>query len=175
MPLPSSQKLANAYPNYRDSRYVKRMIGGGIDDTKQGPAKEWIGNTCTVRISRTFNYAGAKIPRHFPGMRTGKGGDGLRYAFAVLEFWKYMTATFGKPQIDISKGADKRAHFAGKTGVIGFIIPFGDADGHFDLWNGLTFFDEIYGISYVGHDFFEMATRVALWETTGPMKFGTPG
>ncbi len=176
MALPPSAKLAAAFPNIKDARAVKQLIGGGVDDTQQGPAKEWIGNTCTVRMSRTLNYAGAPLPAHFPGMRMVKGGDGRHYAFAVLEFWKYMTATFGKPQIDVKGGAGVRAKsFGGKTGIIGFEIHFNDANGHFDLWDGTTFFDEIYGISYPGHDFFEMATRIALWGTNGAMKLTAPG
>ena len=167
--LPSSALLRANYPNFEDARFVKQTIGGAVDDTKQGPAKEWIGNTCTIRISRALNRSGAPIPGHHHGLRTARGGDGFHYAFAVKEFFPYMIQTYGNPQIDKQTRPISRAPFAGKVGVIGFVIHFKDANGHFDLWDGDTFFDEAYGISYPGHDFFEMATRVALWETSGPM------
>jgi len=167
--LPTSAQLHAAYPNYRDSRFVKQLIGGAVDDTGQGPDKEWIGNTCTIRISRALNGAGAAIPRSFHGLTTIRGGDGLRYAFRVREFFPFMEGTYGAPQVDQRTAPITRTPFAGKSGILGFVIRFGDADGHFDLWDGHTFFDEAYGISYPGHDFFEMASRVALWETEGQM------
>ena len=41
-----------------------------------------------------------------------------------------------------------RDAFSGKKGIIAFDIHFSDANGHLDLWDGHTFYDEVYGLSH---------------------------
>lgn len=166
--------LAN-YPKDSNGGNVKRLIGGSIDDT-HGP-DHWLGgedgDTCTIRMSRALNYSGVPIPANFPGLRTALGADGLHYAFAVQEMRKFLTATFGQPQFESLKPV-QRALFAQQNGIILFDIKFGlNADGvtramgHVDLWDGQTFFDEVFGVSSPSRDFFQIATRVSLWLSSG--------
>ena len=56
-----------------------------LPDAEGAVDAAWITNTCTIRMSRSFNYSGAKIPGNYPGLTTVKGKDGLRYAFRVAE------------------------------------------------------------------------------------------
>lgn len=41
------------------------------------------------------------------------------------------------------------------------------ATGHADLWDGQTFYDELWGISNAGRDFFTIANGVSLWLMSG--------
>ena len=157
---------------------VKRLIGGAADDTKAPPAQQWLGgehgDTCTLRMSRALNYSGVPIPAHESKLRTVKGADKLNYAFAVQELHAWMIHRFGQPDIRVAGKPVSRDKFAGHKGIIIFDIKFGLNDdgatralGHADLWDGKTFFDEIYGISTPARDFFTIADAVSLWVARG--------
>jgi hypothetical protein len=102
-----------------------------------------------------MNLAGARIPGNHPGLMTVKGGNGMRYAFRVAEFKKYMQQKYGEPTF--SGGAGSESDFAGKQGIILFDdCGWSDATGHFDLWDG----------SACAHGaYWEQAKVVKLWET----------
>jgi len=118
---------------------VKAEIGGHVD-------ADWITDTCTVRISRAFNYSGNPIART-EGLRTVSGADGKWYAFAVREMERYLSANYGRPIIKHSAkgtlGVDP-SDYQGKTGIVAFSLAgyfraqgyHGEATGHMDLWNG---------------------------------------
>jgi len=96
------------------------------------------------------------------------GADHRNYAFAMQEMRGWLAGHFGAPTIDQLGGPPiSRDAFSGKKGIIAFDIHFTDANGHLDLWDGHTFYDEVYGLSHAGHDFFDMARRVSLWVTEG--------
>ncbi len=170
--LPAFDLLNAHYPNFVSVRTVKTLIGGGVDDTHLPPEKQWLGgdggNTCTIRLSRSLNYAGVPVPRGVPGLATTDGADHLHYAFRMQEMRAWLTGHFGPPAIDEAGGSPvSRAAFRGRKGIIAFDIHFSDANGHVDLWDGDTFYDEVYGMSHAEHDFFDMARRVSLWPTDG--------
>jgi hypothetical protein len=170
--VPAFDVLNENYPNFFSVETVKRLIGGGINDLDAPPAEQWLGgangNTCAIRLSRTLNYSGAPIPKNQSGLRTTRGADQRNYAFAMQEMRAWLTGHFGQPTIDRAGGPPiTREAFLGKKGIIAFDIRFSDANGHVDLWDGRTFYDELYGLSYTGHDFFDMARRVSLWVTEG--------
>ena len=80
----------------------------------------------------------------------------------------------GQPDIRVAGKPVSRDTFAGPKGIIIFDIRFGLNDdgvtralGHADLWDGKTFFDEIYGISTPADDFFARADAVSLWTAQG--------
>ena len=159
--FPDFQKLWDAYPNDKDPAVVKQQIGGGVD-------APWIGNTCAIRMSRAFNYAGDgwRIPaahRYADQnaeprvMNTVKGGDGLRYAYRVAELLKWLRETFGPPQLRLRKkrGDGMPAAFAGRRGIVVFNdCGWDDATGHVDLWN-----KDRAGL----HAYWEPAREVYLW------------
>ena len=158
--FPDFAKLWDAYPN-GEADEVKALIGGAVD-------ADWITNTCTIRMSRAFNYAGRewRIPfghkyadqRAAPKiLNTVKGADGLRYAFRVAEFLKYLKEKFGKPQIRVFKarGEGMPAQFEGRRGIVVFNdCGWSDATGHVDLWDK----DQIKHEAY-----WEQAKEVYLW------------
>jgi hypothetical protein len=176
---PSFDLLVQNYPDPRSIGVaaVKHLIGGGADDTKPG-TDHWLGgengDTCTLRMSRALNRACLPVPAHFPGLRTVRGNDGLRYAFAVQELHAWLKSALGQPDILVKGKPVKRDQFAGKKGIILFDIVFGlNADGvtramgHTDLWDGRTFYDELDGISNPRRDFFAIADGVSLWLLQG--------
>ena len=175
--MPSFDSLLANYPKDSRSGNVKRLIGGSIDDTRNLLKDQWLGgengDTCTIRMSRALNYSGIHVPASFHGLRTARGADKLHYAFAVQEMRVFLTATFGQPQIDIRTKPISRESLNQHKGIILFDINFGlNADGtralwHVDLWDGKTFFDEVFGVSSPRRDFFQIATRVSLWIAIG--------
>lgn len=145
--LPPFQRLWDNYPSEHDALAVKKAIGGKVN-------APWITNTCTIRLSRAFNYAGQPIPAHFPGLHTVAGADGKAYAFRVSEMSKYLASRYGHATY-IATGAEGRTRLAGHRGVIMFDVRgWNDATGHFDIWNGSTARYSAY---------FEKAARVLLW------------
>jgi hypothetical protein len=150
--LPPFPELARNYPKGPDAG-IKRLIGGRVDAA-------WIDHTCAVRLSRALNYSGVPVPANFAGMKTVSGGDGKRYAFQVRGMRPWLEAVFGPPQIRAARPGDRR-QFLGKKGVIAFVIPFSNASGHVDLWDGAKYTYE----DLDPQDYFKLATEVELWET----------
>ena len=153
--LPDFDALWNAYPSGLAAD-VKREIGGNVD-------ADWISNTCTIRISRCFNRAGAPIPGGLDYLNTVRGGDGMRYAFRVREFSRYLERVYGAPSVtheypDADHGHAPPAAIEGKRGLIRFDVEgWRDATGHLDLWNGAE---------CVNHGYFARSWRVSLWEAS---------
>lgn len=143
--LPSYGALKAHFPAL-DLQPLKQLIGGNIN-------MGWVNNGCVIRVSRALNYAGHPIPKSYPGLSTAPGKDGKRYAFRVAEMQRYMTETYGKPDVHSSGG--KQA-FAGHQGIICFAVSgWSDATGHFDLWNGAK-------CEY--HDYWDRAHDVMVWD-----------
>lgn len=131
---------------------VKSLIGGNVNAT-------WITNTCAIRLSHALNAAGHSIPRGLPWMETVSGGDKSRYAFRVAELTRYLTMTFGDPEVvkkqDQPASAAREA-VAGRRGIVVFEVSgWEDATGHIDLWDGSRI---------RGQEYFESARRVLFWE-----------
>lgn len=151
--IPRFADLAGSYPNGSDER-IKRLIGGKVNAA-------WVDHTCAVRLSRAFNYAGLPVPSDFAGMKVISGGDGKNYAFQVRGMRPWLESVFGPPQIRVKRPGDRR-RFLGRKGVIAFVIPFSDASGHVDLWDGSKYTYE-QGDQRDPRDFFALADEVSLW------------
>ena len=153
--LKNFELMWNAYPNPRGgSSAAKKTIGGNVD-------ADWITNTCVIRMSRCFNYANHRIPRRRQGLTTVSGADGLRYAFRVSEFRRYLTEVYGTPSLSHhypEPGGPVPEPFFGHQGVICFVVTgWSDATGHFDLWRN----DDCIHTPY-----FHKASEVHLWEVS---------
>lgn len=151
-----------------------------------GQDTSWITNTCVIRLSEALDLSGTPIPKptvvdhgvtvmqssgsppqHRAALHVFRGKATHRwYGFRVREMIPYITARFGPPTLvdDSISASNRRAKFAGKTGLIAFEIPFSDATGHVDLWDGTTF--NMMPDSASGHDYFVMASKIMLWELT---------
>jgi hypothetical protein len=130
--LPPFATLKANYPTDSDGNSVKKAIGG---ETTQA----WLGdNTCVIRMSQAFNYAGKihEIPRS-KHMLTVRGKDNKNYAVRVQEFIQFLNERYGKPEIT-KYGSDINVNdFLRKTGLIAWhIAGWNDATGHFTLWDG---------------------------------------
>jgi len=149
MRLPGFSLLSQHYPN-GTTEDVKAAIGGNVN-------ADWITNTCVIRVSHALNMAGAPIPGAHAGLTTVRGANGMRYAFRVSEFKKWLPHEYGPP--DIVGHGGSIAKFMGKMGIILFDdCGWSDATGHFDLWNGNDCVHAAY---------WSQAQHVQLWET-GP-------
>ena len=155
--LPSFARLWSNYP-VGAAEDVKREIGGRVD-------RDWIVNTCAIRLSRSFNRAGHAIPGDLEALNTVVGGDGLRYAFRVRELTRHLNNMYGAPTVTHTYpepeeegapgGGEVPEAFRGVRGVIVFDVDaWTDATGHLDLWDGEA---------CVGHAYFDVARAVSLW------------
>jgi hypothetical protein len=151
--LPPFDDLWKAYPHEDDSSLVKKQIGGAVDAS-------WITNTCTVRLSQALNGAGFLLPSGpkstTSGLHTIVGGDGNNYAYRVAELGDYLTKTVGPAPVVLTGNQINKQALAGQRGIVKFTVPFSDATGHFDLWDG----------SQPAHaEYFDRATKVEFWPT----------
>ncbi|MBI5313915.1 MAG: hypothetical protein HZB28_12545 [Methylocystis sp.] len=151
MKLPAFEQLVPNYPVGHDAENVKKDIGGNVD-------ADWITNTCVIRISKAFNYAGHKkwqIPNASDdGLSTVSGKDRLQYAFRVQEFIDFLRDTYGSPQVIKSGNAISREPFRGFTGIIAWRVNgWTDATGHFTLWDGQR------GLYEGDHTYFDFPTK----------------
>jgi len=151
--MPSLPVFAQMLTNYPAGSpdAVKRAIGGKVDAA-------WITNTCTIRMSRVFNYSGAPVPNDFAQMNVVSGADRKWYAYRVREMKRWLRYRFGRPNLETTSAVD-RTSFSGQKGVIAFDIHFPDATGHLDLWDGSTYVHE----AVDPRDYFTLATKVDLW------------
>ncbi|HMJ09177.1 MAG TPA: T6SS effector amidase Tae4 family protein [Pyrinomonadaceae bacterium] len=162
--LPDFDALTATYPGKGlTAEQVKTQIGGDVNEKD-------ITNTCVVRVSRSLNAAGHGLTATRSLLRptmqgvskfhTRLGRDKRWYGLRVTEFWDYMLQTYGKPDVYAKAGSKTpltRSAFEGPQGIIGFLVPFHDANGHFTLWNGD---DLLYGGETA---YFTLATEAALW------------
>ena len=150
MKLPSYEQLKRNYPTDHNPAVVMHMIGGGIANLSPDT------NTCVMRMSRAFNYAGKpfELPKAVahPRLRTIPGADRKNYAYKVQEFIAFLKHNYGPPSVSKRYAASEKESakpFLGKTGIIAWQIQgWGDATGHFTLWDGKT------GLYEGNHDYF---------------------
>lgn len=153
--LPSFQKMWDNYP-IEGAETVATNIGGKVADNvlpSLGTDKAW--NTCTIRLSRSFNYSGDPIPeeKHLlvkaadkRPLRVVSGADGYKYAYGVEEMAYYLEEVYGPADgtfsIDkASPDALGSSQIAGQRVLV--VFQFMDATNgkprranHADLWDG---------------------------------------
>ncbi len=153
MKLPKFEALAAAFlgPKY-DSQAAARVIGGVVYSNVMDPNQPEYKNTCALRVSRSLNYAGAKIPFTETNPRVNSGADRLWYIYSVDDLEGYLALTYGAPDVrkkGKSNGDVTGADFVGKKGIILF------KSFHTDLWNGA---------GCEGYCYFNAVNEVMLWE-----------
>ncbi|MFZ4400623.1 MAG: T6SS effector amidase Tae4 family protein [Bacteroidales bacterium] len=77
---------------------VYDLIGGDVSSARNSNPDAYQ-NACALRVSRALNYSGAKIPKMGS---TYKGADGKYYFVSSEKLYKWMSATYGKPNISTS-------------------------------------------------------------------------
>jgi hypothetical protein len=152
-PLTNFDLMWTAYPNPSGSAAATKSLIGGRANAS------WITNTCVIRISRCFNYAGHPLPPKYRGMKTVVGGDGMYYAFRIREFRAYLAGIYGEPTLRHEygqAGGPVPDAFYRRQGMIAFSVSgWTDATGHLDLWDGAACRHKAY---------FHKADVVELWE-----------
>jgi len=163
--LPPFAMLAANYPTESDPDKLKKQIGGDVD-------ADWITNTCTIRVSKAFNYAGHpqyEIPVS-EGLYTVSGADNKNYGIRVEEFNHFLRDHYGPPNVVRSADNISIKPFLKKNGIINWHVSgWTDATGHFTLWNNAR------GLYEGKHVYFNMPnsrqdgggtwlTKVELWE-----------
>lgn len=146
--LPRFDALKVNYPTTSDFQSVLRSINPKLVDE---PAYQ---NTCAMRLSKALNGCpGHEIPKRV-GLETVRGVNGKRYAIRVREMKTYLKLRYLTPDQTINattKGVIDNSAIKGLQGVIAFDVSgWGDASGHFTLWDGQK-------LLYAGsHDYFHL-------------------
>ncbi len=152
--LPPFQRMWDNYPT-EPAATVATVIGGAVARNvlpSLGGDSPW--NTCTIRLSKSFNYAGDPIPRRHilqrsrdrRPMATISGDDGYQYAYRVKDMDYYLQEVYGAPDGTLSlpqSGPDVLQNTAISGQQLLLIFYFQDATGgpardanHADLWDG---------------------------------------
>lgn len=151
--LPPFQNLEDNYPVISDYKRVLREIN---PDLENNPAFQ---NTCAMRISKALNAnPGHLIPKK-EGLLTVRGVDGKRYAVRVKELRKYLKERYAMPYRTLEAttlGVIDNTPIRGLKGIIAFeVTGWGDASGHFTLWDGEQL------LYSGGHDYFNLYDKFA--------------
>ncbi|MDB5248927.1 MAG: hypothetical protein JWQ40_3321 [Segetibacter sp.] len=146
--LPKFDKLDANYPTTSDYKRILREINPALEND---PAFQ---NTCAMRVSMALNAcAGHEIPRR-EGLLTVRGVDRKRYAVRVKELKNYLKLRYSLPFRTLTattQGVIDNVSIKGLKGIIAFdVTGWGDASGHFTLWNG----EEL--LYSGGHDYFNL-------------------
>lgn len=157
---PRWEDMIKFYPNSLVKTIdLYKTIGGefpSYKDDEQMYKEKYLVNSCAVRMSRGLNLSGLKLPKDNSKYRAigSKGGvmkskEQDYYWLRVAELAKYLKDIWGEPDIvfklkKAKVGESKEgltaadwAKLRSKKGVIVFKVSgWGDATGHFTLWNG---------------------------------------
>jgi len=133
---------------------VGKKIGGKVEENiNLGITSPDLGftNACAIRMSYALNYSGVMITHGT--WNTVSGKDKNWYIYRVKDMTKFLTHSFGKP--DIVKRNPQQNDFINQKGIIVFNVGgWGDASGHTTLWNGNSCSDRCY---------FPLAAEASLW------------
>jgi hypothetical protein len=151
------------YPGYSNaggaytSAQIKKAIGGDVN-------ANYIDNTCAVRMSRALNNVGGHditqtqydpVKKRYDSFR---GGDGKQYIFRVTGLARYLTSTYGSPDVH----SQSKSSFVGRKGIMIMRLKLPGSSsytGHVALWDGAGF--------YQSKDYVNDASDMWLWGTTG--------
>lgn len=152
-------KWSDMIKNYPDMKFNTSTLYKEISDSLfkiySSNTKDWE-NSCAIRMSKALNYSGVKLPSTDIGYRednssngTLKGKDGYYYWFRVKSLGNYLKKKLGKPDLDIhlktAKLGEKKEKMSTENwkkvqamkGIVMFEVSgWGNASGHFTLWDG---------------------------------------
>lgn len=128
--------LWNAYPMAPTKSALFQQLGGGWPALI---ANQNYDNTCTIRFSVALIGAGLSIPDDLAQSDGGhKDAQGRNVIIKVPTAKTLLERIFGASTWGTSKavGADVAdGLIPAWTGVLVYLVPHGDANGHVDLWN----------------------------------------
>jgi len=158
---PSWSDMKKNYPDdgVEDSILYDQKLGGKFSQLYDAPGYE---NTCAVRMSYALNRSGLKLPKNPVKDASVDAKDGYWYWLRVADLKAELTRRFkgvdeqvGLTTIPRGLLSDDAAmvevyqtrrkegqafmdkQLAGRNGIVVFDVGgFGDASGHFTLWDG---------------------------------------
>jgi hypothetical protein len=160
---PSWTDMEKSYPgrDIKTAVLYDLMIGGRFKGLYQHSAYQ---NTCAVRMSYALNRSGLRLSAPPSPGGAIEGGDGYLYWIRVSDLTSYLIKRFGgadeelrlplipatlvvdtgamatqfKERVRLAKAwLETRLH--GRKGIVVFDVSgWGDASGHFTLWNGAS-------------------------------------
>ncbi len=150
--------LWNAYPMEPGKAALFQRLGGGWPALTLNPNYD---NTCTIRLSVALIGAGLSIPGDLAQADGGhRDAQGRNMIVKVPTAKKLLERTFGQSSWGTSKivGADVAGGLIPEwSGVLLYLVPHGDANGHVDLW------DKNRCTLDCHNQYARAATEVALW------------
>jgi RHS repeat-associated protein len=160
-PAPQAASFSDLWKNYPrpqtyptdasgDQTSIWDLIGGKVLWNHQNNPDQF-SNSCAVRLSYSLNYGGITIP--FASGQTISGNDKNWYYYRITSMQKYLNSVVGTPTA--YRPSTWQQQLAGQTGIVLFNVPWGDASGHLDLFDGNTTVD--------GKDYSSEATQVLFW------------
>ena len=119
------------------TKELGNKIGGKVKVNTDGG---FFTNTCCIRMSYAFNYAGYEFKQNEYGT-TSSWGDGKYYIFRVKDFKSFLDDKYSSKKYIYQD----KSKLDSKKGVIVFEdCNFSTATGHVDLYNG----NEVEGTGY---------------------------
>jgi len=148
-PLPDDNPTRQDDPS---KTTIWRLVGGKVQENYE---TGYFKNSCAIRLSHALNKSGLLIP-FIPGETssgTGPNGETWWYIPRLDDMSQYLSSQFGKPQSFTPEQFKKNKN----SGVVIFQIPWNDATGHVDLWDGSNTID--------GHnDYIGKSKRILFWK-----------
>lgn len=149
--------LWNAYPTEAQSELFKKL-GGGWPALIGNPAYD---NTCTVRLSAAMIALNVAIPNNLAEADgSHKDGHDRNVIVRVPTARAFLEGLLGPSTWSTSKqpGTDYMGAFPNWTGIMLYLVPGGNANGHVDLWNKTICRVNCHS------DFAKAATSLELWK-----------
>lgn len=168
---PRFQDLWNAYAELGSAGVEEayNIVGGNVAKLRAENPSGYA-NGCALRMSRSFNYGGYRIPKGTinpnRNIYRARGGDGLPYIMRVNDVIAFVQHNWGSPEYDISP-ADLST-INGKQGLMVIVVSgWSDATGHVTLWDGAKAGDNTH-YHELNYQYWTTVTarprRILLWE-----------
>jgi len=139
------------YPTHPSS--IWKLVGGVVQLNAEGGSWGNPPNSCAIRMSHALNSSGVMIQFRKGITASGKKPPKWWYYFRVADIKGFISQHFGRAK------TFKKEEFKNncKKGIVVMNVPWSDATGHADLWDGSHMID--------GHDdYIDIATSIEFWK-----------
>jgi Type VI secretion system (T6SS), amidase effector protein 4 len=142
-PAEHPTEVANTYS-------IWKLVGGKV---QQNGESGTFTNSCAIRMSHALNGSGIQINFASGKTSSGKNPPKWWYYFRVNDLKDFISDIFGTADSYTKEEFKKNC----KKGIVILNVPWQDATGHADLWDGKHMID--------GHDdYIDLATSIQFWE-----------
>jgi hypothetical protein len=158
--LAGNYPTPDTYPtDVGNSGSIWKYIGGYVQINAEGGSWGALPNSCAVRMSHALNASGIIVAHDGNKTVSGKKPPKWWYYYRVADIKGFISGKFGQAKTFTKEEFKKNC----KKGIVVLNIPWADATGHADLWDGSNMID--------GHnDYIDLATSIEFWELEEDMK-----